>query len=146
MLFLLFRRSDFCDTIPPHHYYTRNNIKGYRFVSIMSQLRLLILTVSKSKSWQSRKSEQFQHLCLGSWDISISIEISWFSLDINWTKKSQLRSRFIEIYQNSQFFIYLYWDNYFSSILNVEICGSWWGKPKVSLEKSRKNLKSKISW
>ena len=52
---------------------------GSRFVLVVSQLRLAILTLAKSKSWRSRKSGQFQKACLD--DRKDSIKISLFCLD-----------------------------------------------------------------
>ncbi len=60
----------------------------------MSQSRVSILTLSKSRSQQSRKSWQFQKACLDNRVVLIKIEISQICLDTTFqSQKSWSRSR-----------------------------------------------------
>jgi hypothetical protein len=57
-------------------------------------IEISISTPKKYQSWRSRKSWQFQKVSLDDQEISVEIEISRFSLDINvQTKKSRSISR-----------------------------------------------------
>ncbi len=61
----------------------------------------ICLDVVSIKTWQSRKSWQFQKACLNDREVSIEIEKSRFCLDITiQIQISRSRSRFIETYQD----------------------------------------------